>query len=172
MAKPGARNLITDVEGLMVGNAEDGGMRTGVTVLLAERAVPAVADVRGGAPGTRDVEGLDPVSLVDGVDAIVLSGGSSFGNDAPSGGQAWLRARGGGFEIAPGAPRVPIVPGAILFALANGGDKNWGELPPYRALGLAAVEKAAADFRLGNAGAGMGAVAGACKGGLGSASAV
>ncbi|HEY8697115.1 MAG TPA: P1 family peptidase [Rhizomicrobium sp.] len=172
MVKSGARNLITDVAGLTVGNAEDLGARTGVTVLLAERAVPAVADVRGGAPGTRDVEGLDPVSLVDGVDAIVLSGGSSFGNDAPSGVQAWLKARGRGFEIAPGAPRVPIVPGAILFDLANGGDKNWGELPPYRALGFAAVEKAAADFRLGNAGAGMGAVSGACKGGLGSASAV
>jgi L-aminopeptidase/D-esterase-like protein len=86
--------------------------------------------------------------------------------------QAWLKAHGRGFEIAPGAPRVPIVPGAILFDLANGGDKNWGELPPYRALGFAAVENAAADFRLGNAGAGMGAVSGACKGGLGSASAV
>src|ERR1043166_8074305 len=172
MVKPGARNLITDVAGLAVGNAEDAGARTGVTVLLAERAVPAVADVRGGAPGTRDVEGLDPVSLVDGVDAIVLSGGSSFGNDAPSGVQAWLKARGRGFEIAPGAPRVPIVPGAILFDLANGGDKNWGELPPYRALGLAAVEKASRDFKLGNAGAGMGAMAGTCKGGLGSASAV
>src|ERR1043166_9540188 len=158
MVKPGARNLITDVAGLAVGNAEDAGARTGVTVLLAERAVPAVADVRGGAPGTRDVEGLDPVSMVDGVDAIVLSGGSSFRNDATSGVQAWLKARGRGFEIAPGAPRVPIVPGAIPFDLANGGDKNWGELPPYRALGLAAVEKASRDFKLGNAGAGMGAI--------------
>ena len=172
MVKPGARNLITDVAGLTVGNAEDARIRTGVTVLLAERAVPAVADVRGGAPGTRDVEGLDPVSLVDGVDAIALSGGSSFGNDAPSGVQAWLKRQGRGFQIAPGAPLVPIVPGAILFDLANGGDKDWGDVPPYRALALDAVEKASRDFKLGNAGAGMGAVSGACKGGLGSASAV
>src|ERR1051325_9621883 len=122
MAKTGGRNLITDGEGLMVGNAEGVGMRTGVTGLLCQQAVSAVADVRGGAPGTRDVEGLDPVSLVDGADALVLSGGSTFGNDAPSGVQAWLKARGRGFQIAPGAPPVPIVPGAILFDLANGGD--------------------------------------------------
>jgi len=101
------------------------------------------------------VEGLDPVSLVDGVDAIVLSGGSAFGLDAPSGVQAWLRAQGRGFQIAPGAPRVPIVSGAILFDLANGGNKEWGEMPPYRALGKAAVEHAAEEFALGNAGAGL-----------------
>jgi L-aminopeptidase/D-esterase-like protein len=171
MIKPGPRNLITDVEGLLVGNAEDARMRTGVTVLLCERAMPAVADIRGGAPGTRDVEGLDPVSLVDGVDAITLSGGSTFGNDAPSGVQAWLKSQGRGFEIRPGAPRVPIVPGAILFDLANGGDKNWGELPPYRELGWRAVQNASREFALGNAGAGMGAAAGIYNGGLGSASA-
>src|ERR1051326_4174966 len=171
MAKPGARNLITDVEGLMVGNAEDVGMRTGVTVLLLSQASPAVADVRGGAPGTRDVEGLDPVSLVEGVDAITLSGGSVYGNDAPSGVQAWLKARGRGFQIRPGAPRAPIAPGAILFDLANGGDTDW-EVPPYRELGLRAAENASADFALGNAGAGLGAMAGIYKGGLGSASAV
>jgi L-aminopeptidase/D-esterase-like protein len=172
MVKPGARNLITDVAGLKVGNAEDARARTGVTVLLLDEASPAVADVRGGAPGTRDVEGLDPVSLVDGVDAIALSGGSTFGNDAPSGVQAWLKARGRGFEIRRGAPRVPIVSGAILFDLANGGDKEWGDTPPYRALGYRAVETASLDFALGNAGAGFGATAGAYKGGLGSASAV
>ncbi|HEY4112833.1 MAG TPA: P1 family peptidase [Rhizomicrobium sp.] len=172
MVKPGARNLITDVAGFAVGNAEDVRARTGTTVLLCERAFPAVADVRGGAPGTRDVEGLDPVSLVDGLDAIVLSGGSTFGNDAPSGVQAWLKARDRGFEIRPGAPRVPIVPGAILFDLANGGDKEWGDPPPYRELGRRAAENAAAEFRLGNAGAGMGAMAGLYKGGLGSASVV
>jgi L-aminopeptidase/D-esterase-like protein len=172
MVKPGARNLITDVPGLKVGNAEDVRARTGVTVLLLDQPSPAVADIRGGAPGTRDVEGLDPGSLVDGVDALTLSGGSSFGNDAPSGVQAWLKARGRGFEIRPGAPRVPIVPGTILFDLANGGDKDWGDMHPYRALGLRAVESAALDFALGNAGAGLGATAGNYKGGLGSASAV
>jgi len=171
MTKPGARNLITDVEGLLVGNAEDAKARTGTTVLLCERAFPAAADVRGGGPGTRDVEALDPVSLVDGVDAIVLSGGSAFGNDAVSGVQAVLKARGRGFEIVPGAPRVPLAPGAILFDLANGGDKNWGDVPPYRELGRRAAENASHDFALGNSGAGHGAMAGAYKGGLGSASA-
>jgi L-aminopeptidase/D-esterase-like protein len=172
MIRKGARNLITDVAGLRVGQAEDVAARTGVTVLLCDQPAAAAADVRGGAPGTRDVEALDPVSLVEGVDAIVLSGGSAFGLDAPSGVQAWLRAEGRGFQIAPGAPRVPIVSGAILFDLANGGDKEWGEMPPYRALGKAAAENAAEEFALGNAGAGLGAVAGLYKGGIGSASSV
>ena len=172
MIKPGTRNLITDVPGLLVGQAEDVNARTGVTVLTADVPFAAVADVRGGAPGTRDVEALNPVSLVDGIDAITLSGGSAFGLDAPSGVQSVLRARGRGFQIAPGAPRVPVVSGAILFDLANGGDKNWGDEPPYRALGAAAMARVARDFALGNAGAGYGAMAGAYKGGLGSASAV
>jgi L-aminopeptidase/D-esterase-like protein len=172
MTQPGKRNLITDVAGLKVGNAEDARVRTGTTVLLTDAPYAAAVDVRGGAPGTRDVEGLDPVSLVDGVDALVLSGGSAFGLDAPSGVQAWLRKQGRGFEIAPGAPRVPIVSGCILFDLANGGDKEWGDTPPYRALGLQAVGNAKEDFALGNAGAGLGALSGAYKGGLGSASAV
>ena len=172
MIRPGPRNLITDVAGLRVGNADDAKIRTGTTVLLADIPVAAVADVRGGAPGTRDVEGLDPVSLVDGVDALVLSGGSAFGLDAPSGVQAWLKKQGRGFQIAPGAPLVPIVSGAILFDLSNGGDKEWGDTPPYRALGAQAVESASLDFALGNAGAGYGAHAGLYKGGLGSASTV
>jgi len=172
MVRPGIRNLITDVAGLRIGNAEDAHVRTGVTVLLCDEPATAAADVRGGAPGTRDVEGLDPVSLVDSVDAIALSGGSAFGLDAPSGVQSLLRERGRGFEIAPGAPRVPIVSGAILFDLANGGDKEWGEMPPYRALGRLAAETASLEFGLGNAGAGFGATAGAYKGGLGSASSV
>jgi len=172
MVRAGKRNLITDVAGLKIGQAEDAKVRSGVTVLLADAPVAAAVDVRGGAPGTRDTDGLDPVSLVDGVDALVLSGGSAFGLDAPSGVQSYLRAKGRGFRIALGAPLVPIVPGAILFDLANGGDKNWGEMPPYRALGLAAAESASEDFALGNAGAGFGAAAGAYKGGLGSASAV
>src|SRR5436305_5477074 len=160
MVKPGARNLITDVAGLKIGNAEDARARTGVTVLLLDQASPAVADVRGGAPGTRDVEGLDPVSVVEGVDAITLSGGSTFGNDAPSGVQAWLKARGRGFAIRPGAPLVPIVSGAILFDLANGGDKERGDTAPHRALGFRATEAAWLDFPPGIAGAGCGATAG------------
>lgn len=171
MIRKGPRNLITDVAGLRVGQAEDMTARTGVTVLVCDRPATAAADVRGGAPGMRDVV-LDPTSLVGEIDAIALSGGSVWGLDAPSGVQAWLKEQGRGFQIAPGAPRVPIVPGAILFDLANGGNKEWGETPPYRALGRKAAECAAEDFALGNAGAGLGAVAGLYKGGIGSASSV
>jgi L-aminopeptidase/D-esterase-like protein len=137
MIEPGKRNLITDVEGLKIGNAEDAGLISGTTVLIADQTVTAVADVRGGAPGTRDVEALDPVSLVAGVDAIVLSGGSAFGLDAPSGVQSHLRAQGRGFQIAPGAPLVPIVSGAILFDLANGGNKDWATCRPIAILAAA-----------------------------------
>ncbi len=172
MVRPGARNLITDVAGFRIGQAEDERVRTGVTVLLGDAPMTAVVDVRGGAPGTRDTEALDPVSLAGAADAIVLSGGSAFGLDAPAGVTAWLRAEGRGFEIRPGAPRVPIVPGAILFDLMNGGEKNWDDETPYRALGAQAVRNASLDFALGNAGAGYGAAAGAYKGGLGSVSAV
>ena len=169
MIKPGKRNLITDVEGLAIGQAEDADIITGVTVLMGDAPFLATADVRGGAPGTRDVEALDPVNLVESIDAIVLSGGSAFGLDAPSGVQSLLRERGRGFQIAPGAPRVPIVSGAILFDLANGGNKEWSEAP-YRAMGRKAAESAGAGFSLGNAGAGFGATAGAYKGGIGSVS--
>jgi L-aminopeptidase/D-esterase-like protein len=170
MIKPGKRNLITDVEGLTIGQAEDTQIMTGVTVLLTDAPYAAVADVRGGAPGTRDVEALDPVSLVEGIDSIVLSGGSAFGLDAPSGVQSFLREKGRGFHIGPGAPLVPMVSGAILFDLTNGGKKDWGEMPPYRALARRAAENASRDFKLGNAGAGYGAMAGAYKGGTGSVS--
>ncbi len=172
MTRPGQRNLITDVAGLKVGQAEDFDVRTGVTVLLAEEAVAAAVDVRGGAPGTRETDSLDPVSLGGVADAIVLAGGSVYGLDAASGVMAWLGARGRGFKLVDGAPPAPIVPSAILFDLANGGKKSWGESPPYRALGLQAVERASEDFALGNAGAGVGARAGVYKGGTGSASAV
>jgi L-aminopeptidase/D-esterase-like protein len=172
MVRPGTRNLITDVAGLRVGQAQDERVRTGVTVLLGDTSMVAAVDIRGGAPGTRDTDTLGHSSLVGAVDAIVLSGGSAFGLDAPTGVTSWLRAQGRGFEVAPGAPRVPIVPGAILFDLVNGGEKNWGEESPYRALGAKAAANASPDFMLGNAGAGFGATAGIYKGGLGSASAV
>lgn len=172
MVQPGPRNLITDVSGLAVGNAQDARLRSGVTVLVGDAPFAAVCDIRGGAPGVRDTAALDAASLVGAVDALVLSGGSAFGLDAPAGVTSVLRAQGRGFEIRPGAPRVPIVPGAILFDLMNGGDKDWGEETPYRVLGQRAAQAAGADFALGNAGAGTGAVAGAYKGGLGSVSAV
>ena len=120
MVRAGTRNLITDVAGLRVGLAQDARVRTGVTVLVADNPMSAICDIRGGAPGTRDVATLDAVSLVGQADAIVLSGGSAFGLDAPAGVTSVLRAQGRGFEIAPGAPLVPIVPGAILFDLVNG----------------------------------------------------
>ena len=131
MARPGPRNLITDVDGILVGNAVESRMRTGVTVVLSVKPTLAGVDVRGGAPGTRGLSGLDPTCLVERIDAVALSGGSVFGLDAPPGAASWLAAR-----------------------------------------GYAACESAAADFALGNVGAGLGASAGALKGGLGSASLV
>jgi L-aminopeptidase/D-esterase-like protein len=172
MVRPGARNLITDIAGLRVGNAADAKLRSGVTVLLADAPVSAVADIRGGAPGSREIAVLDPVNLVGRADAIVLAGGSVHGLDAASGVVAGLHAAGRGFRMAPGAPPAPIVPAAILFDLTNGGDKDWGAETPYRNLGHAALDAASVDFALGNEGAGLGARAGAYKGGLGSASSV
>ncbi len=170
MIRPGPRNLITDIEGISVGNAQDDSARTGTTVVLPEWRVVAGVDVRGGAPGTRETDALDPSALVDAIDAVVLSGGSVFGLDAASGVAGWLAAKGRGYAV--GDVTVPIVPAAILFDLANGGDKGWGRDPPYRELGVAACAAAAADFDLGNHGAGYGAKAGALKGGLGSVSAI
>ena len=168
--RPGPRNLITDVEGILVGNAEDHRVRTGVTVIYPEERCPAAADVRGGAPGTWNIQAMDATSLRNEVDAIVLSGGSMYGLDAGGGVVAALGARGRG--IAFGGAVIPVVPGAILFDLANGGEKGWGETPPYAALGRAALDAAGPDFALGNAGAGLGARSSALKGGLGSASTV
>jgi D-aminopeptidase len=163
------RNLLSDVPGLKVGNAEDAKLASGVTAIVFDEPAVASYDLRGGAPGTRDTELLAPEETVERVDAIVLSGGSAFGLDAPGGAQAWLREQGRGFAVGP--VRVPIVPGAILFDLINGGDKHWGRFPPYRDLGYAAAAKAGADFQLGTAGAGYGATTVNLKGGLGSASA-
>lgn len=168
--KPGPRNLITDVDGIAVGNVHSAEVRSGVTVVLPDARCMAAADVRGGAPGTRETDALDPTCLVDAVEAIVLSGGSVYGLEAMSGAVAWLGARGRGFALGEVPVVSPVVPGAILFDLPNGGDKAWGETPPYRDWGRAACEAAARDFDLGNAGAGMGAMAGNIKGGLGSAS--
>src|SRR5580692_3869614 len=115
MASAGPRNLITDVPGILVGQAEDHDAITGTTVVLAEAPAVAAVDVRGGAPGSRETELLGPATLVERVDAIVLSGGSGFGLDAGSGVMDWLAAQGRGFAV--GKARVPIVPAAILFDL-------------------------------------------------------
>lgn len=170
MIRPGPRNLITDVDGIRVGNANSVVARSGVTVVLPDRAVTAAVDVRGGAPGTHETDALHPVGLVERVDAVVLTGGSAFGLEAAAGTMSWLAQRGRGFAVA--GRCVPIVPAAVLFDLANGGDKEWGASPPYRGLAAAACDGADVVFALGNAGAGLGAKAGDLKGGLGSASVV
>jgi L-aminopeptidase/D-esterase-like protein len=164
----GARNLITDVPGILVGQAEDREAVTGATVVLAAAPAVAAVDVRGGAPGSRETELLGAATLVERVDAIVLSGGSAFGLDAAAGAMDWLAAQGRGFAV--GAARVPIVPAAILFDLNFPGRRHWTGEPPHRRLGYAAAQAAGADFPLGNVGAGLGAKAGTLKGGIGSAS--
>lgn len=172
MVKPGGHNNILDVPGLRVGQAQDPRLRSGVTVILPERPCVMAADVRGGGPGTREIAALAPNCLVEEFHALVLSGGSVFGLDAASGVTAALSARGLGLPLAPRP--VPVVPAAILYDLGNGGDKDWGTEPPYRALGLAALDAAFdlgdRDLVLGSAGAGYGARAGALQGGVGSAS--
>ncbi len=163
------RNLITDVPGVKVGNAEDIHLGSGSTVVVFDDPAVASIDIRGGGPGTRESALLDPAQTVEGVHAITISGGSAFGLDAASGTQAWLREQGRGFAIR--TARVPIVPAAVLFDLLAGGNKDWGRFPPYRDFGYAAAASAAADFALGTVGAGTGATTVNCKGGLGSASA-
>ena len=168
----GPKNLLTDIDGLTVGNAEDHKALSGVTVILAESAATAAVHIAGGAPGTRETDALAPECLVSATDAIVLSGGSVLGLDAASGVTAWLGTKNRGHHVPGVATRAPIVPAAILSDLGNGGDKSWGDTPPYAALGKHAVRSASDSFALGNAGAGLGATAGALKGGLGSASIV
>ncbi len=144
MMQPGPKNLITDVEGIVVGNAEDQKIKTGVTVLSADKPLVTSYFVMGGAPGTRETDLLAPDKTIKGVDALVLSGGSAFGLDAASGVVDKLKQDGKGLEVA--GHIVPLVPAAILFDLSNGGHKN------------------------GSVGAGCGAQGGTMKGGLGSAS--
>ncbi len=163
------QNLITDIPGLKVGHAGDAKLGSGSTVVMFDRLVTASVDVRGGGPGTRETALLDPAQTVDGIDAIVLSGGSAYGLDAASGVQAYLREQGRGFKVREAL--VPIVPGAILFDLLSGGNKKWGRYPPYRELGYKAAKGAISDCALGSVGAGLGATTVNLKGGIGSASA-
>jgi L-aminopeptidase/D-esterase-like protein len=168
--QPGPRNLITDVAGVRVGNAQDLRLASGVTAILFDQPAVASVDVRGGGPGTRETDLLLPERTVSCIDALALSGGSAFGLDAAAGVMAHLAEEGRGFAV--GSARVPIVPGAILFDLLNGGDKGWGRFPPYRELGFVAAAAAGPEFALGSVGAGLGAATANLKGGLGSASAV
>ena len=170
MPRPGPRNLITDVPGLTVGCAQDEAVRTGVTVVLCPEGWNAAVDVRGGGPGVRETDTLSPENSFSRAHAVCLSGGSVFGLGAADGVASALSARDVGIHLAAGSLAIPIVPGAVLHDLANGGDKAWGTDPPYRALGMAAVAAAGQAFELGAVGAGRGAKAGLVKGGLGSAS--
>src|SRR5215831_16668832 len=104
------RNLITDVPGLKVGHAQDLRLGSGTTAIVFDEPAVGSIDLRGGAPGTRESALLDPAQTIEGIDAISLSGGSSFGLDAASGLQAWLKEQGRGFAVGPS--RVPIVPAA------------------------------------------------------------
>jgi len=164
---PGPKNLITDVPGLKVGNAQEETLKSGATVLTADTAFTASVQVMGGAPGTRETDLLAPDKSVATIDALTLAGGSAFGLDACSGVVDRLRAQGRGFRVADAV--IPLVPGAIIFDLLNGGDKDWQD-NPYRALGRAAFDAASDDFQIGNIGAGTGALTAMVKGGLGSAS--
>ncbi|MFJ9620713.1 P1 family peptidase [Streptomyces sp. NPDC101181] len=173
---PPPLDALTDVAGIRVGHAEvpGKGALSGTTVVLApEGGAVAAVDVRGGGPGTRETDALDPRNLVQRVDAVVLTGGSAYGLDAASGVAAWLEEQGRGVRVGPDpAQVVPVVPAAALFDLGRGGD--W-RARPDASTGRAAVEAAAASgygepVAEGGVGAGTGAVAGQLKGGIGTAS--
>lgn len=174
MARPGPSNSLSDVAGLSIGCAEDESALTGVTVIVPDQRAVCGVDVRGGGPGTRETDALAPENLVDAIDALVLAGGSVYGLAAADGVSAAMGAEGRGFALIdlPGVPRSPVIPAAILYDLANGGNKSWADAPPYNLLGRKAYAARGANVPLGNAGAGLGAVAGALKGGQGSASIV
>jgi len=163
---------ITDVRGILVGHHTLDGRLTGCTVVLAPEGTTGGVDVRGGAPGTRETDLLDPVNSVQEIHAVVLSGGSAFGLDAASGTMRWLEEQGIGFEV--GGIRVPIVAEAILNDLTVGD----GRIRPGAECGYRAAESASSDVTAeGNAGAGAGATIGklagrdrAMKGGIGTAS--
>jgi L-aminopeptidase/D-esterase-like protein len=167
------RNLLTDVPGVLVGNAHDARVATGVTVAVFEQSVVASVATLGGAPGDRAVTLLEPEMTRGMIDAIVLSGGSLYGLDAAGGVTAVLCRQGKGAQF--GGLTLPVAVQAILFDLVNGGEKEWlsqpvDKRPPYWDLGRDAALAAAQDFALGTVGAGYGATTVTAKGGLGSAS--
>jgi L-aminopeptidase/D-esterase-like protein len=166
-----AHNLIIDVPGVRVGNAQDERIATGATAIVFDVANVASGVTRGGAPGTRDTTLLDPEMTISSVDVVLLTGGALFGLDAAGGAVSFLRGQGRGITI--GTANIPIAIQAITFDLMNGGDKDWGLMPPYWELGWQATASAStAPFALGTAGGGYGATTATLKGGLGSASAV
>ncbi|MEU6005974.1 P1 family peptidase [Streptomyces sp. NPDC047453] len=171
-------DALTDVEGVRVGHVTrtGGGWLTGTTVVLApEGGAVAAVEVRGGGPGTKETDALDPRNLVRTVEAVVLTGGSAYGLDAASGVMAWLEERGRGVRVGPDPSHVvPVVPAACVFDLGRGGDFR---ARPDAVTGRAAVEAAAASevggrVPEGCVGAGTGAAVGPLKGGVGTASTV
>lgn len=163
----GPKNLITDVPEILVGNASDADLQTGVTVLTGPGQMVASCHVMGGAPGTRETDLLAPEALVGAVDALVLSGGSAFGLAAADGVAERLRLLGKGHQVGP--HNVPIVPAAIIFDLGTG-RQDWSD-GPWRDLGREALDRVEDQFEIGSVGAGTGATCATVKGGLGSASA-
>ncbi|NTW03575.1 MAG: P1 family peptidase [Oscillochloris sp.] len=159
---------ITDVSGILIGHAENSEVLTGVTVALCPQGAVGGVDVRGGAPGTRETDLLNPVNAVQEVHAVALCGGSAMGLAAVSGVAQWLYEQGHGFDV--GFTRVPIVPAAVIFDLSVGAPV-W----PDAALGYAACMAAGAVTAEGCVGVGIGASVGkilgstwAMKGGVGS----
>jgi L-aminopeptidase/D-esterase-like protein len=156
------------VPGIRIGHAHDAAVLTGVTLIVPDAPVVMAVDVRGGGPGTRETDALDPSTLVERVHGLALAGGSVFGLAAADELALCLSAAGIGLDISAGLPRVPVVPAAILFDLGNGGDKNWGDEPPYRRLARTAFAGLGGDDASGPVGAGHGARAGSQRGGIGS----
>lgn len=174
--RPGPTNTLTDVPGLRVGHAErrrDGWLSGTTVVLPPEEGAVAGVDVRGGGPGTRETDLLDPRNMVERVHAVVLTGGSAFGLAAADGVVQALYDAGIGLQIGSPSEVVPIVPGAVIFDLGRGGDFGCRPGPD---LGAAAYAAALTDgsgpVGMGSVGAGTGARAGGLKGGVGSASLV
>ncbi|MBV8393800.1 MAG: P1 family peptidase, partial [Alphaproteobacteria bacterium] len=167
------RNLITDVPGVLVGNAQEPRAATGVTAIVFEQSSVASVATLGGAPGDRAATLLEPEMTRGLIDSIVLSGGSLYGLDAAGGVSAVLCRQGKGAQF--GGIVLPVAVQAILFDLMNGGEKDWirqpvDKRPPYWDLGRDAALAASADFALGTVGAGFGGTTVNLKGGLGSAS--
>jgi L-aminopeptidase/D-esterase-like protein len=169
----GPDDAITDVIGVLVGHAtrDEPGWLTGVTVVVAPPGTVGGVDVRGGGPGTRETDLLDPRNRVDAVDAVVLAGGSAFGLAAADGVAAGLYAAGRGWPVGPeGHERVPIVPAAILFDLGRGGAWLNHPGPADGASALAAASTG--PVAQGAVGAGTGARTAGLRGGVGTASEV
>lgn len=165
MWQAGSKNSLCDVAGLMVGQAEDRSTRTGTSVIVFDTPATASVSILGQAPGTRDMALLDPSRTVDGIDALVFSGGSAFGLAAADPVMSALAKAGRGFAV--GDARVPIVPAAILFDLTNGGEKPDDLCALYRKLGEQAFASLSKEPKIGTVGAGAGATTGAGTGGLG-----